>query len=167
MIDLVFTTVLDILRAAWKGSDTDEELWQARPLTGSEVSISRSSETPPTGHIEETAMHPSLSYYLAQADLRRRRAGPGQAEPVHRPRRRHEEGQPGTGGQGQVTGWAEGLRHQPRGLPRRDPGHARVRDRLRPPAFRNRDGLYATGKKGGAAHRGRWAARSGSRPGRR
>jgi hypothetical protein len=70
MIDLGFTTVLDTLRAAWKGSDTDEELWQARPLTGSEVSISRSSETPPTGHIEETAMHPSLSYYLAQADLR-------------------------------------------------------------------------------------------------
>ena len=31
----------------------------------------------------------------------------------------------------------------------------------------NRDGLYATGKKGGAARRGRSGARSGSRPGRR
>ena len=29
----------------------------------------------------------------------------------------------------------------------------------------NRDGLYTTGKKGGAARRGRWGARSGSRPG--
>ena len=31
----------------------------------------------------------------------------------------------------------------------------------------DRDGLYATGKKGGAARRGRSGARSGSRPGRR
>ena len=36
-----------------------------------------------------------------------------------------------------------------------------------PRALVHRDGLYATGKKGGAAHRGRSGARSGSRPGRR
>ena len=35
------------------------------------------------------------------------------------------------------------------------------------PQVEDRDGLYATGKKGGAARRGRSGARSGSRPGRR
>ena len=69
----------------------------------------------------------------------RRRPGPGQAEPVHRPRRRGQERQPRPGGQGQEPGRAERLRHQPRRLPRRDAGHRRLRDRLLPPAPRNRE----------------------------
>ena len=52
-----------------------------------------------------------------QGSKGRRRAGTRQAEPVHRPRRRGQEHQPGTGGQGQGPGRAQGLRHQPRGLP--------------------------------------------------
>ena len=56
----------------------------------------------------------------------RRRAGPGQAQPVHRPRRRGEERQPRARGQGPGPGRAEGLRHQPGRLPRRHPGHRRT-----------------------------------------
>jgi hypothetical protein len=42
-------------------------------------------------------------------------------------------------GQGQGTSRDQGLRHQPACLPRRHPGHRRVRDRLLPPALRDRD----------------------------
>jgi hypothetical protein len=44
---------------------------------------------------------------------------PVKREPVHRPRRRGEKRQPRTGGKGTAPGWAEGLHHQPRRLPRR------------------------------------------------
>ena len=47
------------------------------------------------------------------------------------------------------------------------PGPAGEADLRRRRPMENRDGLYATGKKGGAARRGRSGARSGSRPGRR
>jgi hypothetical protein len=45
--------------------------------------------------------------------------------------------------------------------------HGGVRDRQLPRSLEHRDGLYATGKKGGAARQGRLAGRSGSRPGPR
>ena len=55
----------------------------------------------------------------------RRREDPGETQPVHPAVRRHPHGQPGPGRQGQGPGRAEGLRHQPGGLPRRHPGHRR------------------------------------------
>ena len=61
--------------------------------------------------------------------------GAGEAEPVHRPRRRGQERQPRARGQGQGPGRAEGLRHQPRGLPGRDAGHRGLRDRQLPQLF--------------------------------
>ena len=45
------------------------------------------------------------------------------------------------GGQGPRPGRAEGLRHQPAGLPGRHPGHRRVRDRRLPPAVPDREEL--------------------------
>ena len=47
------------------------------------------------------------------------------------------------------------------------PGPAGEADLRRGRPMENRDGLYAIGKKGGVARRGRWGPRSGSRPGRR
>jgi len=57
---------------------------------------------------------------------------------VHPARRRRQERQPRARGQGQDPGRAEGLRHQPRRVPRRDPRDAGVRDRLLPSALRDR-----------------------------
>ena len=60
---------------------------------------------------------------------------------------RPELGEPGTRGQGPCPGRAEGLHHQPGGLPGRHPGHRRVRDRRLPPACggsRKRSGCPST-----------------------
>ena len=55
--------------------------------------------------------------------------------------RRHQDRQPRARGQGPGPGRAQGLRHQPGGLPRRHPGHRRVRDRRLPPALPDRESL--------------------------
>ena len=47
-------------------------------------------------------------------------------------------GQPGTGGKGPGTGRDQGIRHQPRRLPRRHAHHPGLRDRRLPPAVRDR-----------------------------
>ena len=54
----------------------------------------------------------------------RRRRHAGQAEPVRPAVRRDQERQPRARGEGQSPGRAEGIRHEPAGLPRRHPGHA-------------------------------------------
>jgi hypothetical protein len=69
----------------------------------------------------------------------RRRPDPGQAEPVRPAPRRHPRRQPRPRGQGPGTGRDQGLPHQPGRLPRRHPGHARVRDRCLPPAVPDRE----------------------------
>jgi Transposase DDE domain len=56
-----------------------------------------------------------------QGSQGRRRAGTGQAKPVHRPGRRGQEREPRARGESAGPGRAEGLRHQPRDLPRRHP----------------------------------------------
>ncbi len=68
----------------------------------------------------------------------RRRERAGQAEQVH-PAIRHPVGESRAGAQGQGPGRPEGLRHQPAVLPRRHPGHGRVRDRRLPPAIPGRE----------------------------
>ena len=55
------------------------------------------------------------------------------------PRRRGQERQPRAGGQGQGPGRDQGLRHQPRRLPRRHARHRGLRDRRLPPALRDRE----------------------------
>ena len=60
-------------------------------------------------------------------------------EPVHPAARRHSHCEPRTGGQGPGGGRDQGLRHQPSGLPRPSPGHARVRDRCLSPVLQDRE----------------------------
>ena len=78
---------------------------------------------------------------VAKAAQGRRRAGPGQAQQVHPARRRGQERQPRTGGQGQDPGRDQGLQDQPRRHPGRRARHRRLRDRLLPPALRDREEL--------------------------
>jgi hypothetical protein len=52
---------------------------------------------------------------------------------IHPTQRRHQNGQPSPGSQSSCGGRPEGLRHQPRGLPRRHPHHRAVRHRRLPP----------------------------------
>ena len=90
-----------------------------------------------------------------QGPVRRpRQAAPGQVPP--HPRDRHP-----APGRTQGPRPAMAVVGRPR-HPRPGPHLARL-----PAPLRHRDGLYATGKKGGVALWGRSGARSGSRPGRR
>ena len=103
--------------------------------TAAAATRSSTTSTGPTGPAGRCAASTSRS-------PRPRRPSPGsagQAEPVHPAVRRHQERQPRARGQGPGPGRAEGLRHQPAGLPRRHAGHRGVRDRRLPPAVPDRE----------------------------
>ena len=109
--------------------------WPAGP-TAAAGTRSSTTSTGPTGPAGRCAASTSRSPRPSKAVAGKR---PVKRNRFIQPRGGSQERQPRAGGQGQGPGRAEGLRHQPRGLPRRHPRHRGVRDRRLPPALPDRE----------------------------